>query len=155
LKIVYSETGENDLDLIKPLWGKLNEHHKARSRNFTAHFDRMTFDRRKDELLKKSAGGGLHIDLARDTETDGLIGYCVSSITADKHGEIESIYIEPDYRRSGIGDTLMKKSLKWLKECAVTRRILVVAAGNEEVFAFYSRHKFYPRAIILEQIESG
>jgi ribosomal protein S18 acetylase RimI-like enzyme len=151
LKIEYTATDEQGLDLIKSLWVKLNELHKSRSRNFTAHFYRMTFDRRKEDLLKKSAGGALHIDLARDTGTGGLIGYCVTSITTANHGEIESIYIEPDYRRRGIGDTLMKKALKWLEERPVARRTLVVAAGNEEVFDFYRRYNFYPRVTILEQ----
>jgi ribosomal protein S18 acetylase RimI-like enzyme len=153
LKIQYTETDERSLDLIKPLWQKLLQHHRARSRNFTAIFDRVTFEKRKDELLKKSAGGALHVDLARDAETGELAGYCVSSINTAKHAEIESIYVEPEYRRGGIGNTLMKKALKWLDERQVARRILAVAAGNEEVFGFYRRYKFYPRATILEQIE--
>jgi ribosomal protein S18 acetylase RimI-like enzyme len=153
LRIEYTVSDGQGLDLIGPLWQKLNELHKSRSRDFTDHFDRMTFDRRKEDLLKKSAGGALNIDLARDAETGELIGYCVTSITAANHGEIESIYIEPDYRRHGIGDALMKKALKWLEERPVTRRILVVAAGNEEVYDFYSRYKFHPRATILEQIK--
>jgi ribosomal protein S18 acetylase RimI-like enzyme len=152
LKIEYKETDERNLDLIKPLWQKLLEHHRARSRNFTARYDNITFEKRKDELLKKSAGGALHIDLARDSETQALIGYCVTSINTASHGEIESIYVEPEYRRGGIGDTLMKKALKWLDERPVTRRVLAVAAGNEEVFEFYRHYKFYPRATILEQI---
>jgi ribosomal protein S18 acetylase RimI-like enzyme len=152
LKIAYTAIDERGLYLIESLWQKLNELHGSRSRDFTAHFDRMTFERRKEDLLKKSAGGALRIDLARDTETDGLIGYCITSITAANHGEIESIYIEPDYRHRGIGDILMKKALKWLEERTVTRRTLVVAAGNEEVFDFYHRYNFYPRATILEQI---
>jgi len=154
LKIAYTETNEQGLDLIKTLWQKLNELHEELSKRNVAHFHEMTFERRKEDLLKKSAGGNLRIDLTRDTETKELIGYCVTTINTDSHGEIESIYIEPDYRRNGIGDTLMKKSLKWLEEKAVSRKILVVAAGNEEVFDFYSRYGFYPRATILEQTES-
>jgi len=141
------------MDLIKTLWEKLNELHEELSQHNVAHFHGMTFKRRKDDLLKKSAGGALRIDLARDTETKELIGYCVTTINAENHGEIESIYIEPDYRRSGIGDTLMKKALKWLEENSVTRKIVGIAAGNEKVFEFYSRYGFYPRATILEQTE--
>ena len=70
-------------------------------------------------------------------------------------GEIESIYIEPDYRGSGIGDNLMKRALRWMDEYPVDKKVLTVGAGNEEVFAFYSRHNFYPRTTILEQIETG
>lgn len=154
MEIQYTEADEKSLDLIKPLWLKLNEHHKSLSRHSVAHFQGMTFERRKADLLKKSAGGALRIDLAMNTETKELIGYCVTTINTEKHGEIESIYIEPDYRRSDIGDTLMKKALKWLNGRAVTRKIVAVADGNEEVFAFYRRYQFYPRVTILEQTES-
>jgi ribosomal protein S18 acetylase RimI-like enzyme len=155
MNIEYIETGEQGLELIKPLWLKLNELHKKLSPHNATHFHGMTFERRKADLLKKSAGGTLHIDLARDGETKELIGYCVTTINTEKHGEIESIYIESDYRRNGIGDMLMKKALNWLEEQSVTRRIIAVAAGNEDVFEFYQRYGFYPRATILEQAESG
>jgi ribosomal protein S18 acetylase RimI-like enzyme len=151
LKIEYTETDGQRLDLIKDLWEKLNALHKSRSRHYAAHFEGMTFNRRKDDLIKKSADGFLHIGLARDTGTRKLIGYCITSINARKQGEIESIYVEPNYRRQRIGDTLMKKALKWLDGSPVTTRTLVVAAGNEEVIDFYSRYGFYPRVIILEQ----
>ena len=40
-----------------------------------------------------------------------------------------------------------------MDEMAVENKILIVAAGNEEVFAFYERYGFHPRSIVLEQIE--
>ena len=52
-EIEYSETDEQGLDLIEALWQKLVEYHKARSQHFSRLFDRMTFDRRKEELLEK------------------------------------------------------------------------------------------------------
>ena len=154
MEIQYTATDEKDLDLIEPLWIKLNGLHKSLYPHPTDHFHRMTFERRKKDLLKKSAGGALRIDLARDTETKELNGYCVTTVNAEKQGEIESIYIEPDYRRSDIGDAFMKKALKWLEEQAVTRKIVGVAAGNEDVFEFYGRYGFYPRVTILEQTEA-
>ena len=39
-----------------------------------------------------------------------------------------------------------------MKEHSVTKRILEVGAGNEEVFSFHSKYNFYPRTIILEQV---
>ena len=103
-------------------------------------------------MLEKSQQGSLRIDMVRDTFSGNYIGYCVTSVSAERQGEIESIYIEPEYRRSGIGDGLMKRALSWLENRSAGRKILGVAEGNERVFAFYSRYGFYPRTTILERI---
>ena len=34
------------------------------------------------------------------------------------------------------------------------KKTLVVANGNEEVFGFYSKYNFYPRATILTQVDA-
>ena len=154
-KIVYTETDQQGLDLICSLWRKLIEHHKARSRYFQEHFDRMTWEKRKKELLEKSINGAMHIDLAKNSKTGALIGYCVSTINEKKQGEIESIYIEADYRRTGIGGDFMKRALSWMDGQSVDRKVIAVAAGNEEVIIFYKRYNFYPRTIILEQVEDS
>lgn len=153
-EIEYTETNQQGLDLIGHLWQKLKEHHKIRSQHFSWHYNRMTFDLRKKELLDKSSKGALHIDLARDMDTGEFVGYCVSTISGDKQGEIDSIYIEPDYRRAGIGDALMQRTLRWMDTLSVNKKIIVVAAGNEEVFAFYSRYNFYPGIITLRQVNA-
>jgi len=154
-KIEYTHTDEEGLDLVAALWQKQHEYHRALSQHFAGRLDRMTFDLRKRGLLDKSREGAMRIDLARDMDTGELVGYCISTVYGDRQGEIESIYIEPDYRGSGIGDKLMKRALRWMDEYPVDRKVLAVGAGNEEVFAFYSRYNFYPRTTILEQIEGG
>ena len=154
-RIEYTETNEQDLNLIAVLWQKQLEYHKALSQHFSEYLDKMTFDLRKMGLLEKFREGAICIELARDTDTGELVGYCLGTISGDRQGEIESIYIEPDYRRSGIGDNLMNKALRWMDERSVVRKVLGVGAGNEDVFAFYGRYNFYPRTTILEQVETG
>ena len=155
MKIEYLETNQQGLDLIGTLWQKLIEYHKTRFKHFAEHLERVTFDLRKKELLEKTRDGALRIDLAKDMNTGELVGYCVSTVSGNRQGEIDSIYIESDYRQSGIGDNLMKRTLRWMDDMQVTKKILVVGAGNEEVFAFYSRYNFYPRSIVLEQVKTG
>ncbi len=152
-KIEYTETDQQGLDLIGTLWEELNEHHKLLSPNFKSHYDKMTFKMRKKELLEKSEKGMMRIDLATDVNTGTLVGYCVSTVSGDRQGEIESIYIATDYRRSGIGDTLMKRALHWMDDLSVTKNKLEVTVGNEEVFTFYKRYSFHPRSTILWQVE--
>jgi diamine N-acetyltransferase len=152
--IEYIETDQSGLDSIGFLWEKLNEHHRIRSHYYAGHFTRMTFEIRKKGLLEKAQKGQLRIDIAKDKQTENVIGYCISSITEDKQGEIESIFIESDYRRQNIGDVFMKKALKWMNSFSVAKIIIEVGAGNEEVFGFYARYNFYPRVTILSQPET-
>lgn len=151
-EVEYTESGQENLDLIAPLWKKLNDEHIARSEHFSDQFAARTFDKRKKDLLSKSESGSLHIGIAHDSTTGDLIGYCVSTILKDQ-GEIDTIYIEPDYRGLGTGDNLMKRALAWMDSNLVTKKVLVVAAGNEGVYTFYSRYGFYPTHTMLEQVQ--
>ena len=148
-EIEYLEKNQNDLDIIRPLWEKLNAHHITVSKYFKDSRAATTFDMRKKQLMEKSYQGVLRIDLARDADTKEFIGYCVTSVNQEKQGEIESIYVEKDYRLLGIGDSLMTRALSWLETVTVKKTILGVAEGNEGVFAFYQRHDFYPRVTVL------
>jgi ribosomal protein S18 acetylase RimI-like enzyme len=149
IKIEYLERTQKELDIIRPLWHKLQEHHKAVSKYFKDSPSTVTFDTRKKQLIDKIREGALRIDLAKDFDTGKYIGYCVTSLTHEKQGEIESIYVEKSYRRSGIGDTLMTRALAWLERMAVAKTIIGVSEGNESVFDFYRRYDFYPRVTIL------
>jgi ribosomal protein S18 acetylase RimI-like enzyme len=151
MKIKYLEKDKTGLDIIQLLWEKLKEHHKARSVHFKNHFAKITWETRKTQILEKTQGGALFVHLAKDSDTDKIVGYCVTSIDDKKVGEIESIFIESKYRRAGIGDYFMKRSLEWMDAHTVSRKVIAVAAGNEEVFGFYARFNFYPRVNILVQ----
>jgi len=152
MQIEYIVTDARDLELIRPLWEKLNEHHVVRSRYFAAEMVQRTFEDRKKYFLD-NAKAELRVELAKDKAAGAVIGYCVSSISTGEQGEIESIYVEPDYRKLGIGDALMQRALAWMDGRQIKRKRIGVAYGNEEVFGFYSRYGFYPRVTILQQVE--
>jgi ribosomal protein S18 acetylase RimI-like enzyme len=153
LHIAYLETDGRDLDSIAFLWEKLREHHRTHFPYGAERYPRMTWADRKQGLLEKTADGHLRLDIARDSKTGKLVGYCISSVTAAKIGEIESIYIEKDCRHDGIGDNFMKKAMEWMDALGTSKRIIGVGAGNEDVFSFYARYGFYPRVTILHQLE--
>jgi ribosomal protein S18 acetylase RimI-like enzyme len=152
--IEYIETDRDELDTIGFLWEKLKEHHRERSLHYAGHFSGMTWDKRKQDLLNKSRQGALRLDIARDNQTGKIVGYCISTITEDKQGEIDSIYVESSYRRQGIGDCFLKKALAWMDCRKIERKVIAVAAGNEEVIPFYARYGFYPRVTCLRQVDS-
>ena len=151
--IVYIETDRQDLDSIAFLWEKLKEHHRARWPYKDVIYPITTWDMRKKGLLEKTLKGHLRIDLAKDFKTKKLVGYCISSVNEDKQGEIESIFVESNYRRCGIGDNFMKKALNWMDGLSISKRIIGVGAGNEEVFPFYARYGFFPGVTILRYLE--
>ena len=143
----YLELGPESIDLIKPLWEQLNQHHLIRSPDFRQHYEQMTFEARKTDLLKKER---LCIILALSDRA--RIGYCVCTI-AGETGEIDSIFVEDTYRRSGIGEQLMNRALAWLKAGGAKKKIVGVAAGNETAIPFYESFGFLPRMTVLQLVE--
>lgn len=150
MDIHYLEVGANEIDIIKPLWEKLRDHHFGLSPHFAGRYKEFTFEDRKKELLNKSTNL-LKIDIVKDEDTQWLIGYCISSISAGSIGEIDSIYLEENYRSLGIGNELMNRALQWMDSNNVKIKRIIVARGNEELLPFYERYNFFPRHIILEQ----
>jgi ribosomal protein S18 acetylase RimI-like enzyme len=154
-RIEYLSINSENLDVIKPLWEKLIQHHKDVSTRFKEHFASVTFETRKKQLSEKSRDGALRLDLAKDLGSGEYIGYCVVSLNAEEQGEIDSIYVEKEFRGSGIGDELVRRALSWLDSLPAKRKILVVGEGNESVFNFYRHYNFFPRSTILEQIDKN
>jgi ribosomal protein S18 acetylase RimI-like enzyme len=138
------------LDLVQPLWEKLNKHHEANSNYFPDRFRNLTFEVRKNKFTNDK-NLAVNIDLIKDKERDLYIGYCISTISNDLVGEIDSLFIEKEYRKFGLGDKLMNRALEWLNNNKVKTKVIGVAEGNESVLDFYKRHGFYKRRIILEQ----
>lgn len=149
MTIVYITGSMELLDAVGLLWEKLNAHHVAQSPSFGEDYAMRTYAWRKAGLLKKD--WNLRVELAQETETGNAIGYCISVITPEA-GVIESIFIEAEYRRQGIGDALMQHALAWMDEHDVSMKRVVVAVGNEEAFGFYQRYGFHSRHIVLQQV---
>jgi diamine N-acetyltransferase len=150
--ITYVSGKEVLLDQIEPVWVELNKHMAQIATDFKQHFESMTFQRRKQQLLQKAKDGEMHIDLALDGQTDKVVGYCVSTVDDAKVGEVESICVLQAYRRSGIGSRLMSSALAWIDMLGASKKIVAVSAGNEVAFGFYALFGFHVRKTVLEQI---
>jgi ribosomal protein S18 acetylase RimI-like enzyme len=150
-QIEYRTTDIRGLELIRPLWLQLNEHHHAMAGMFRSHYEQMTFNDRKKYFECVARTGSLRLDLAWDPVAGRFVGYCVSSLSEDKIGEIESIFLENGYRSQGIGSALMLRALVWMDEGGATRKRVSVGDGNEGAWKFYEKFGFYPRMTILEQ----
>ena len=135
---------------------QLNEYHHTKASHFRTHYERMTFEDRKLHFCHLHESGQLRLDLALDTTTGMYVGYCVSSLSADKKGEIESLSVDRAYRSAGIGTALVTRGLAWMDSCGTVRKQVFVSDGNEAAWAFYRKFGFYPRMMLLEQkIDQG
>jgi len=141
-----------ELDLIQPLWEKLNQLHFDLSPDFKNRYKEMSWEKRKTKLTDKSEE--LMIDIVLD-DKDSLIGYCISSIDKTNHkaGEIESVYIEESHRNAGLGKQLINNAIEWLSIKGTTVQKLAVGIGNEKVLNFYRQFNFYPLQLILQRID--
>jgi len=149
--VSYRATGFSEIDLIRPLWEQLNEHHHDRASRFRSHYERIPFDARMSYFQKLHVEGQVRLDLAADAMTGKYIGYCVSSVSAENAGEMESLFVEVAYRSQGVGTTLVSRALAWMDSLGTVRNRVSVGAGNEAAWAFYRKFGFYPRMTVLEQ----
>jgi diamine N-acetyltransferase len=150
--IEYRTTDINEIDLIHPLWIQLNNYMLGKAGSFRSHYEQMTFDERKAYFEKVAAAGTLRLDLAFDPQAgENYVGYCVSSLSQEKTGEIESIFVEEEYRSRDIGSALVLRALEWFDERGSVRNRVAASAGNEGVWDFYKKFGFYPRMTVLEQ----
>jgi len=151
-RIEYRTTDINEIDLIRPLWIRLNDYLLGKAGKFRSHYEQMTFDERKAYFEKVAAAGSLHLDLAFDPQAGGkYVGYCVSSLSQEKTGEIESVFVEEEFRSRDIGSALVIRALAWFDEKGSVRNRVAAGAGNEGVANFYKKFGFYPRMMVLEQ----
>ena len=153
LPIEYHTTDIAGIEVIRPLWNRICEHHRIRARTFRAFFEQTTFDDRKAYFVRCAEAGDIRVDLASDRGR--CIAYCVTSLSTEHTGEIESPYVDETYRSQGIGTALMIQALAWLDENGSVENRVAVAEGNEEAFPFYRKFGFYPRRTVLEQVRGN
>ena len=147
--IEYIQGGVELLDCIDFLWEGLNSIHSQVSEYFSDQFNNTEFTARKRNLVQKSVGGKLRIEIANCRSKS--VGYCIATIDNSRIGEIDSIYIEEQFRHRRIGHQLIQNVIHWMDIEKVVKKTVVVVSGNESVFPFYQKYGFYPRTTTLVQ----
>lgn len=89
----------DELYLIKTLWGKLNQLHLQDSKFFKDHYETYTFEERCEKFRKLSCKD-IRIEIIESLESE-IIAYCISTVS-NNIGEIESLFIEQEYRQHGL-----------------------------------------------------
>lgn len=145
----FRSVGPEHINSIRELWEGLRSHHVEKTKYFRENFQSISFDKRAADILNNGKGGAVNIDLVVEKVSNNAVGYCVSSISQSKEGEVESIFILPEFRGEGAGDKLMERAVSWLEANGAEKIKLGVVYGNDEVLNFYERHGFYPRTYVL------
>jgi ribosomal protein S18 acetylase RimI-like enzyme len=149
----YRVVEGDQIDAVRRLWEKLRAHHSPLLVGFPGAMPPFNFEPRKQELLNKAAA--IRIELVCATP-DGLeIAYCISTVSRDNLGEIDSMFVEEAFRGRGIGSELVRHALKWLGSAGATSKVVTVAHENKEALAFYKRFGFEPRTVLMQQSEAG
>jgi len=157
LKVRYKVLPREQLEAIEPLWDMLNEHHKGRSTHFAAFYDMFTFDQRMEKFDDRSLRVRIEVALvdgpnkAHKKAGSNMVAFSLASVTNKSAGELDSLFVERQYRRRGIGTTLAKRAFAWMDREGALSKSLSVVYGNEEVLSFYRMFKFYPSRLELNQ----
>lgn len=155
LKVRYKILPREQLGAIEPLWDTLNEHHRNRSTHFAAFYDMFTFEQRMEKFDDKTLRVRIEVALVDDPKEGKKAGhmaaFSICSVTKQAAGELDSLFVERQYRRRGIGTALAKRAFAWMDREAALSKSLSVVYGNEEVLSFYRMFKFYPSRLELNQ----
>jgi diamine N-acetyltransferase len=148
----YREVGADGIDEVRPLWERLRGYHAALPDwPFAGEVAATPFERRRQELLAKAAGGALRVEIA--TPTSGYaaaVAYCVATLTAAGRGEVDSMFVDSEWRGRGVGTELLRRALHWLEGRGAITTSVAVAHANSAAASFYSRFGFAPRTLMLE-----
>jgi ribosomal protein S18 acetylase RimI-like enzyme len=146
-ELTFRKIHPKEILIIKPLWLKLNDMHYRESIHFKDFYSSFTFEKRisKFSTIPEEK---LFIEVIERGRQP--IGYCISTIDDKQIGEIDSLYIEEEYRKKGLGEKLTLNSIAWFRAQGCGRIVVAVSSGHESVFPFYEKYGFYPRLTYLE-----
>ncbi|MFA6739361.1 MAG: GNAT family N-acetyltransferase [Bacilli bacterium] len=109
-----------------------------------SYLEKITFKSRKAAFSKLILE--LHIPQAIFFYKDEAIGFAVFGPCRDEdlpgYGQIQGIYIVPEYQRLGFGSLFFQWCLRELKKQGFTKICIWVFATNHRAIAFYQSQKF-------------
>jgi len=129
----------DSIDMIEPMWIKLNEMHKEFDILSGQLKRTSTWLQRKEQLLEKSK---FKTNIELYFMGDERAGYCYSTISSKYIGEIDSLFIEEKFRNSGIGTIAVQSALSWFEENKVVDIRIWVHQAYVRAAGFYSKFGF-------------
>ena len=75
-------------------------------------------------------------------EGSKVLGYVIALPLDDKSADVESIAVDPDLQRGGLGTTLLRLIEDVMREHSFQYSVLEVRDRNEEAMNFYRKHGY-------------
>jgi len=147
----YRTVGEDGFEAVQPLWEKLRAYHS----DLLGDKPPFLFEPRKHGIIAKAATGRLRIELVSISSHPADIAYCISTVSADGKGEVDSLFVEESFRGRGIGSELLRHALLRFDSIGTSSKVVTVAYVNEAALALYRRFGFHPRTILLQQSDEN
>ena len=118
----------------------------------TASFGKEAYDRKLfAEYLRKC--GDLFVGAWKGRS---LCGYMLTRKSAESpRAELISVAVDPAYRGQGVGDALMKSTLRRLAHRHTLRLSLMVKVTNIEARRFYEKYGFTKVRVVRRYYEDG
>ena len=141
IEIIELEKGR--VSDIKDMWCDLNQWHMQRTTHFKTQCAAARFEKRFSVLFDRDR---VAIYVAR--MDSGLVGYCSATVNQGR-GEVDSLYVKPDFRGAGLGGRLCSAAIQWLDDNGAMEINVQVAEGNEEAMVFYEKFGFKLRSHVM------
>ena len=95
----------------------------------------------RDILLQGSGEITLNRALFVAVDSERILGFAVAAVVAGQ-AELESIAVDPERRRLGVGGALSDAIMLWGREAGAREMLLEVRSANAEARALYDRLGF-------------
>jgi ribosomal protein S18 acetylase RimI-like enzyme len=87
-----------------------------------------------------------------DERVVGMAG--IGPSTVSRAADITSVWVDPQVRGKGVGDSMMLAAFTWAREGGYSQVLLWVAEGNAHAERLYQRHGF-SRTGATQQVRPG
>lgn len=167
MNLTYEILPDEKIECLRDTCNELMTFQKSKAYITPELFDNMNFDTRLMPSVKKA----LHNYTVVVKDGEQIVGYVYSNISPKETysnefatffdlssvnrmnvGCLSQFYIKEEYRQYGVGSTLFKLSMEWLKQFEdVEDYFIFVSNGNEAALEFYKRKGFTVSHKILEE----
>ncbi len=90
--------------------------------------------------IRREPASGAYFVAERDDRPVGAVGVGIRS----QGGIVDFLAVDPDYRRAGVGSSLLATGLFWMSQRGCPRAFAVADPANEATAEFYRRFGFAP-----------
>ena len=153
MNIVTEKATEEDIKDVQRMCGALMYHVKQWEPTLDENW---IFGEEGEEFLRSSITGedSTVLKAVVDNQTAGFV---IGSTREKpyrlerKFAEIDFFYVNPDYRRHGVGTSLMDGLFSWCKEKDAKILLVETTYNNVDGQAFYRTKGFHNQELVLEK----